>query len=63
MAEGTGSDIEDGTMQKFTISKKYKRGLPYFPHYKAHRIIRRTFNEWPILELFSYIGRTGLKGA
>ena len=34
--------------------------LPYFSHYKAHRIRRRTFNEWPILELFSYIRRTGL---
>lgn len=30
--------------------------LPYFPHYKALRNIRRTFNEWPILKLFSYIG-------
>lgn len=34
--------------------------VPYFLHYKVHWIIRRTFNEWLILKLFSYIGCTAL---
>lgn len=27
--------------------------LSYFLHYQAHRILKHTFNEWPILKLFS----------
>uniref|UniRef100_A0A3Q2YX65 Alpha-carbonic anhydrase domain-containing protein n=1 Tax=Hippocampus comes TaxID=109280 RepID=A0A3Q2YX65_HIPCM len=29
--------------------------LPYFLHYKALRILRHTFDEWPILKLCSYM--------
>ena len=33
------------------VAKK-ARTHPYFPHYRAHWIIRRTVNEWSIFELF-----------
>lgn len=48
---------EDGLMHGGTYRLKLQ--LPYFPHHKV-RLIPRSFNELPILELFSYIEHIAL---
>lgn len=40
------------------VWKRLHQALLYFLHNEANQIISRTFDEWPIFKLFSYVGRT-----
>lgn len=44
-------------MSNPNVASLANAGIPYFPHYRAHWVIRRTVNKWSVFDLTIYIRR------